>query len=108
MSAASSEATEQLLSSARALLLQVQTQLVTQSDEGANRLRDAQFAFITERRDHASSTSASHASRAGSYRSLPQPTGGVSGITERATPSEGHSYAHTAIRGGLWRDDNSD
>ena len=72
MSAASSEATEQLLTSARALLAQVQTRLVTQSDEGANRFRDAQIAFITERRERSSSTSASHVSRAGSHQSLQQ------------------------------------
>ena len=59
MSAASLEATdlEQLLASARALLLQVQTLLVTQSEEGANRLRDAQIAFITERRERSSTSS---------------------------------------------------
>ena len=107
MSAASSEATEQLLTSARALLAQVQTRLVTQSDEGANRFRDAQIAFITERRERSSSTSASHVSRAGSHQSSQQQSGGQSGITERVAPSEGHSYAHTAIRGGLRRDDNS-
>ena len=45
MAAASSEATEQLVSSAKAILLQVQTILATQS-EGASRLRDAQIAFI--------------------------------------------------------------
>ena len=27
--------------------------------------------------------------------------------TERITPSEGHSFAETAIRGCLWRDDDS-
>ena len=43
MAAASSEATEQLLTSARACLLQMKTLLVIQSDEGANRLRDAQI-----------------------------------------------------------------
>ena len=42
MSAASSEANEQLLASAKATLLQVQNTLATQSDEGASRLRDAQ------------------------------------------------------------------
>ena len=60
MSAASSEATEQLVTSAKATLLQVQTILVTQSDEGASRLRDAQISFITMRRERSSSTSASH------------------------------------------------
>ena len=69
-------------------------------------IMSAQISFITERRDHSSSTSASHASRAESHRSLQQQSGGVNGITERAA-SEGHSYAHTTIRGGLWRDDNS-
>ena len=50
MSAASSEATEQLVASAKAMLLQVQDMLATQSDEGASRLRDAQISFITMRR----------------------------------------------------------
>ena len=47
MAAASSQATEQLLASAKTTLLQVKAILVTQSEEGANRLRDAQIAFIT-------------------------------------------------------------
>ena len=62
MSAASSEATEQLVVSARTHLLQVQNMLETQRDEGAGRLREAQVAFITTRRDRSSSTSASHES----------------------------------------------
>ena len=62
MSAASSEATEQLVVSARATLVQVQNMLATQSDEGARRLREAQVAFITTRRERSSSTSASHES----------------------------------------------
>ena len=62
MSAASSEATEQLVVSARATLVQVQNILETQSNEGARRLREAQVAFITTRRHRSSSTSASHES----------------------------------------------
>ena len=50
MSAASSEATEQLVTSARATLMQVQDMLATQSDEGARRLREAQVSFIITRR----------------------------------------------------------
>ena len=61
MSAASSEATEQMVASARATLVQVQNLLATQTDEGARRLREAQVAFITTRRNRSSSTSASHA-----------------------------------------------
>ena len=106
MAAASSEATEQLLTSARACFLQVKTLLVIQSDEGAHRLRDAQIAFITERHERSSTTSASHASRDESQGSL-QEMERQSGITERITPSEGHSYAQTAVRGGLWREDDS-
>ena len=49
MSAASSEATEQLVVSARATLVQVQNMLATRSDEGARRLREAQVSFITTR-----------------------------------------------------------
>ena len=60
MSAASSEATEQLVTSAKATLLQVKNIFATQSDEGASRLRDAQITFITTRRKRSSSTSASH------------------------------------------------
>ena len=50
MAAASSEATEQLVAVAKTTLLQVQTILATQSEEGASRLRDAQISFITTRR----------------------------------------------------------
>ena len=51
MSAASSEATEQLVNSTRATLVQLQNILATQSDEGARRLREAQVSFITTRRE---------------------------------------------------------
>ena len=105
--AASSEATEQLVASARTSLPQVPPMLVTQSEEGASRLRDAQISFITARRERSSSTSASHESQPGSQRSALQQSGGQSCITERITPSDGHSYAQTAIRGSLWRDDES-
>ena len=105
MAAASSEATEQLISSAKAILLQVQTILATQSEEGASRLRDAQIAFITTRRERSSSTSASHESQPNSLQSAIQHSGAQSCLTERVTPSDGHSYAQTAIRGSLWRDD---
>ena len=105
MAAASSEATEQLVASAKTTLLQVQTILVTQSEEGASRLRDAQISFITARHERSSSTSASHESQPVSPRTALQQSGGQSCITERVTPSDGHSYAQTAIRGSLWRDD---
>ena len=107
MSAASSEATEQLLTSARALIVQVQTLFVTQSNEGAIRLRDAQIAFISERRERSSSTSDSHASRTRSPESVPLIVGAQSDITEPRAPSDGHSYAHTVVRGGVWRDGDS-
>ena len=107
MAAASSEATEQLLVSAKTTLLQVKTILVTQAEEGANRFCDAQIAFITARHERSSSTSGSHVSQHESPRSMLQPSGGQSCITERVTPSEGRSYAQTAIRGSLWRDDES-
>ena len=105
MAAVSSEATEQLVASAKTTLLQVQTILATQSEEGASRLRDAQISFITRRRERSSSTYASHESLPDSQRSALQQSGGQSCITERITPSDGHSYAQTAIRGSLWRDD---
>ena len=107
MSAASSEATEQLVASARTTLVQVQNMLATQSDEGARRLREAQVAFITTRRDRSSSTSASHESDPDGQEPDHQASGRQSCATERITPSEGHSFAETAIRGRLWRDDAS-
>ena len=105
MAAASLEATEQLLASPKTTLLQLKTILVTQAEEGANRLRDAQIAFISARPTRSSSSSASHVSQHESPRSTLQQSGGQSCITERITPSEGHSYVQTAIRGSLWRDD---
>ena len=107
MSAASSEATEQLVASARTTLVQVQNMLATQSDEGARRLREAQVAFITTRRDRSSSTSASHESDPEGPEPDHLASGSQSCATERITPSEGHSFAETAIRGCLWRDDES-
>ena len=111
MSAASSEATEQMVVSARTTLVQVQNILETQSNEGARRLREAQVNFITTRRNRSSSTSASHDSvpdgQDDGQESDQQASGRQSSATERITPSEGHSFAETAIRGRLWRDDAS-
>ena len=107
MSAASSEATEQMVASARATLVQVQNLLATQTDEGARRLREAHVAFITTRRNRFSSTSASHATDSDCQETVQQASGIQSCVTERFTPSEGHSFAETAIRGQLWRDDAS-
>ena len=107
MSAASSEATEQLVISTRATLVQLQNILATQSDEGARRLREAQVSFITTRRERSSSTSASHESDPDSQEPDMMVSGRQSCSTERITPSEGHSFAGTAIRGCLWRDDDS-
>ena len=105
MAAAGSEATEQLLASAKTTLIQVKTILVTQAEEGANRLRDAQIAFIAARQARSSSSSASHVSQHENPQSRLRSSGGQSCITERVTPSDGHSYAQTAIRGSLLRDD---
>ena len=107
MSAASSEATEQLVASAKATLLQVQSILASQSDEGACRLRDAQISFITTRRERPSSTSASRESLPDSQEPEVHLSGGQSCVTERITPSDGHSFVQTAIRGSIWRDDES-
>ena len=107
MSAASSEATEQLVVSARTTLVQVHNILETQSNEGARRLREAQVNFIATRRNRSSSTSASHDSVHEGQESDQQASGRQSSATERITPSEGHSFAETAIRGRLWRDDAS-
>ena len=110
MSATSSEATEQLVVTVRTTLVQVQNILETQSNEGARRLREAQINFIATRRNRSSSTSASHDSHDSSQEVQEidqQASGRHSSATERITPSEGHSFAETAIRGGLWRDDIS-
>ena len=87
MSAASSEATEQLVASAGTTLVQVQNMLATQSDEGARRLREAQVAFITTRRDRSSSTSASHASDPYVLEPDHQASRSQSCSTERIPPS---------------------
>ena len=107
MSATSSEATEQLVVTARTTLVQVQNILETQSNEGARRLREAQVNFIATRRNRSSSTSASHDSVYDGQESDQQASERHSSATERFTPSEGHSFAETAIRGRLWRDDAS-
>ena len=59
MSATCSEATEQLVVTARATLTQVQITLETQSNEGARRLRESQINFIATRRNRSSRTSSS-------------------------------------------------
>ena len=107
MSASSSEATEQLVASARTTLVQIQNILETQPNEGARRLREAQVNFIANRRSRSSSTSASHDSGPDGQSLDLQTAGRQSNATERITPSEGHSFAETAIRGRLWRDDAS-
>ena len=93
MSAASSEATEQLVASARTTLVQVQNTLAAQSDEGARRLREAQVAFMATRRIRSSSTSASHVSDDDSQELAHPASGTQSCATERFIPSEGHSFA---------------
>ena len=98
MSAASSEATEQLVASAKATLLQVQNMLATQSDEGASRLREAQISFITYRRERSSSTSASHESELDCQEPDAPMSGRQSCATERITSCEGHSFAQTSDR----------
>ena len=55
-SAACSEATE-LPTCARALLLEVQSLLAAQFDEGSDRLREAQISFLMERQENRSSNS---------------------------------------------------
>ena len=101
MPASSSEATEQLVVSARTTLVQVQNILETQSNEGARRLREAQVNFIATRRNCSSSTSASHDSVHEGQESDQQASGSQSCATERITPSDGHSFAETAIQGRL-------
>ena len=81
--------------------------LATQSDKGASRLREAQVSFITTRRERSSSTSASHESEPDYQEPDGQVSERQSCDTERITPSEGHSFVETALRGRLWRDDES-
>ena len=107
MSASSSEATEQLVASARTTLVQIQNILETQSNEGARPLSAAQVNFIANRRRRSSSTSVSHDSVPDDQVLELQTSGRQSSATERTTPSEGHSFAETAIQGRLWRDDAS-
>ena len=111
MSASCSEATEQLVVTARALLTQVHMTLETQSNEGARRLRESQINFIASRRNRSSSTSSSddsvHAEQdTDQHDQAVSDTHSVA--TVRLPPSEGHSFAETAIRGCLWRDETSD
>ena len=107
MSATCSEATEQLVVTARTTLVQVQNILETQSNEGARRLRESQINFIATRRNRSSSTSSSPDTFHDGQASEQQVSDRHSSATERITPSEGHSFAETAIRGRLWRDDAS-
>ena len=79
--------------------------LSTQSDEEARRLREAQVSFIATSRVRSSSTSASHQSEPDHLASDGQVSEGQSRDTERITISEGHSFAETALRGRLGRDD---
>ena len=104
MSAASSEATEQLVNSTRATLVQLQNILATQSDEGARRLREAQVSFITTRRERSSSTSASHESEPDGREPDMEVSGRQSCSTERITSSEEHSFAElpfVVVYGGM-------
>ena len=105
MSATCSEATEQLVITARATLVQVQNILETQTSEGARRLRQSQIEFIAARRNRSSSTQSSPDTLRESQASDHEDSDRHSSATERIPPSEGHSYAETAIRGRLWRND---
>ena len=105
MSATCSEATEQLVITARATLVQVQNILETQSSEGARRLRQSQIEFIATRRNRSSSTQSSPDTLLEGQASDQEDSDRHSSATERIPPSEGHSYAETAIRGRLWRND---
>ena len=107
MSATCSEATEQLMVTARATLTQVQITLETQSNEGARRLRESQINFIVTRRNRSSSTSSPDSLHDG-QESDQQQSERHSSATERISPSEGHSFAETAIRGRLWRNAGSE
>ena len=105
MSATCSEATEQLVITARATLVQVQNILETQTSEGARRLRQSQIEFIATRRNRSSSTQSSPDTLLEGQASDQEDSDRHSSATERIPPSEGHSYAETAIRGRLWRND---
>ena len=108
MSAASSEATEQLVASAKATLLQVQNMLATQSDEGASRLREAQISFITNRRERSFSTSASYESEIDCHAPM---SGRQSCATERITSVRAtplHRPPYEAIYGVMMNRDESE
>ena len=106
MSAASSEATEQLVASARTTLVQVQNMLAAQSDEGAQRLREAQVAFIATCRERSSSTSVSHESVPGCQDWL-EPDHQVSGrlatvgLWQSLKPAISHDSKSRKTFGGL-------
>ena len=95
--------------SARATLVQVHNMLVTPSDEGARRLRQAQVAFITTCRERSSSTSASHESDHECHAPDVQVSGRQSVATERIQVSDIPSRKlpfEVAYGGMLSRDDN--
>ena len=78
-------------------LVKVQNILETQSNEGARRLRESQIDFIATRRNRSSSTQSSPDSFHEGQASDQQDSDRHSSVTERITPSEGHSFAETAI-----------
>ena len=66
---------------------------------GVSRENEAQVNFIATRRNRSSSTSASHDSVPDDQVLELQTSGRQNSAMERTTPSEGHSFAETAIQG---------
>ena len=105
MSVAVSEAADDLLSSARDLLAQVQQLLNTQSEEGAERLRTAQIAFM---QDHATRNLSLTNSSSSQVNLMTDSTNSHSRDTDRDVESDGHSYANTVVRGRVRCPDESE
>ena len=100
-----SEAADDLLSSARDLLTQVQQLLNTQSEEGAERLRTAQIAFLQE---HISRNPSLTNSSSSQVNFMTNSTDSHSRDTHREVDSDGHSYANTVVRGRVRCPDESE
>ena len=104
MAAASSEATEQLVTAAKTSLYQIQAILAAQSEEGVD--------FVV-RKFHSSQLGVNALqvllhpmclSQTVKDQQLSRRVRRV--LIARDTATDGHSYAQTAIRGNLWRHDD--
>ena len=90
----------QALEVARASLLRVQTTLHQHKQVADERLRAAQVAFLMER-PLRSTTDTDTDSAASEMIAADQPQSDASLDIQKGLPEDGHSYAGTAVRGGL-------